>query len=75
MSSSSAIPAPTFEDWQHDVEASVGYLTARLGRLKEANKQDGIRGRDLALAITNIEQGLFWLRSATESIARHRPTE
>lgn len=42
-----------------------------LARLKGWNKQDGIRGRSLALAITNIEGGVLWLNDAIETIARN----
>ena len=50
----------------HDTIADV------LVDMKAINKGP-LRGRKLALAITNIEQGQMWLERALVSIAKHLP--
>lgn len=44
-------------------------ISAAVGRLNALNGEPPARCRELSLAITNIEQGLLWLREVTEQLA------
>jgi hypothetical protein len=50
-------------------------LSADMGRLVALNEMPPGRSRELSLAITNVEQGLLWLRVAIVQIEDAYPEE